>query len=187
MKQAIKILKESGEFDDYEDYLIYGNPANPVSIILFEKRLPFEKAVDAFKDPTRLFICSLGVPSIKCLNYVRTLRNKKILYFGDLDPISFFTFLTFSYAKRKPAPKDKQKFNIKYAGVSLIDYKKYLSNKNVLINISNSEKIVLSFIEKFKIPQLKHEIKFLKKTGKKIEIEALNLLNFEMYLKDKIE
>ena len=187
MEQVIKILKESGEFDDYEDYLIYGNPANPVSIMLFEKRLLFEKVVGTFKDPTRLFICSLGIPSTKCLNYIRTLRTKKILYFGDLDPVSFFTFLTFLYAKRKPAPKGKQEINIKYAGVSLMDYKKYLSDKNVLIKISDLEKIVLNFIEKFKIPQLRHEIEFLKKTGKKIEIEALNLLNLEMYLKDKIE
>ncbi len=187
MENVIEILKESGEFNDYGDYLIYGNPANPVSIILFEKRLSFEKAVDTFKDPTRLFICSLGSPSTKCLNYLKSLQTKKILYFGDLDPTSFFTFLTFLYGKRKLTLKDKQKFNIKYAGVSLADYKKYLSGKNVLIKISDSEKKVLNFIEKFKTPQLKQELKFLKETGNKVEIEATYLFDFVKYLKNKIE
>ncbi len=187
MEDIIKILKEGGEFNDDEDYLVYGNPVKPDLIILFEKRCVFEKAIDIFKDPTKLFVCSLGIPSTKCLKHIRTLRAKKILYFGDLDPISFFTFLTFLYAKRIPTPRDERRLNIKYTGVSLMDYNKYLFNKNVLIKMSETEKLVLDFIKKFKIPQLKSEIEFLEKTGKKIEIEAIGLSRLEMYLKDKIK
>ena len=116
----------------------------------------------------------MGIPSSACLKFIKTIKAKKLIYLGDLDPTSFYTFLAISHAKRNPKPKDKPKLKIEYAGVTLKDFQKYLSaDEEYLIKIPEYEKVILNFVEKFKLSELKREIKFLKKKEKKIEIERI--------------
>jgi hypothetical protein len=171
MKDVINILRKNGKFNNLEDYLIYGNPTTPNLVVLFEKRWVFEKAVDLFRNTKKLFICSLGIPSNKCLNSIKKIKTKKVIYLGDLDPISFLTYLTFLHLKRKPTPKDKIKIRINFAGITLPDYKRYLSNKDVLIKLPETEKIILDFVMKFKFNQLKQELKFIIERSLKLSLK----------------
>ena len=43
----------------------------------------------------------------------------------------------------------------------------------LLDKIPDYEKVILSWVERFKIPELRKEIGFLKKNGRKIEIEGM--------------
>ena len=204
MDKLIKALKETGEYEDTSYCLLYGNPITPSSVVIFEKAWVFEIAVNAFKNQMKnLFICMIGIPCPKCINFIKTIKTKKLIYLGDLDPTSFFTFLTLSYAKRKPNPKDKPKLKINYAGVTLKDYQKYLSAKEEsLIKLPEYEKVILNFVEKFKLQNLRQEIEFLKRTGRKVEIEGIcrcfkivqskkiqkeKIKEFENYLKVKLK
>ena len=219
MRNLIKALEETGEWEDIGDFLLYGNPGNPKLVAIFEKAWVFEAAIEAFRSqitsplPTsklmdNLFICTRGIPSSACLKFIKTIKPKKLIYFGDLDPTSFFTFLALSHAKRNPKPKDKPKLKIKYVGVTLKDFQKYLSaDEEYLIKIPEYEKVILNFVEKFKLPELKREIEFLKKKEKKVEIEGIcrcfkivrsrgniyfkvqnrKMKNFENYLKAKLK
>lgn len=121
-----------------------------------------------------------------CLYFIKTLHSKNILYFGDLDATSIFTYLTFKYLKREPKNTDKPKLHVKFAGISMEDYNKYLHDKNCLIKISNQEQDVLGFIEDFKLLELKKELKFIKEKNAKVELEAMGLYGFEEYFKNKI-
>ncbi len=172
----------------FEDFLICGNPVNPKRIILFEKKWCFEKAVRCLNNfHQNLLVCSLGVPSNKCLNFIRKFEKKKAFYFGDMDPESIYTFLTFLFLKRRPSPKNKVKWTVKFGGLTLSDYKKYLKSKdNILIKLSNSEKDILEYIKDFKLQNLKRELQFLIRNNVKIEIEAINSYGFDNYLKDKV-
>lgn len=194
------------------DFLLCGNPANHNLAIIFEKTWVFKVAVGIFNRAISLFptgelaenllICTKGIPSSSCLKFLKNLKAKKIVYLGDLDPTSFFTFLTLSYAKRKPNPKDKPKVKIKYTGITLMDYK-----EDYLIKIPEHEKVILSWVERFRIPELRKEIEFLKRNGRKIEMEGIcqcwkivrgkdnihfklskaKLKKFEEYLRVKLE
>ena len=175
MRNLIKALEETGEWEDIGDFLLCGNSGNPKLVAIFEKAWVFEAAIKAVgSSHENLFICTRGIPSSACLKFLKTLKAKKRIYLGDLDPASFFTFLALSYAKRNPKPKDKPKLKIEYAGVTLKDFQKYLSaDEEYLIKILEYEKVILNFVEKFKLPELKREIEFLKKREKKIEIEGI--------------
>jgi len=181
MDRLAKAFAETGEWEKGEDFLLCGNSGNPKLVIIFEKTWVFEAAIEAFKTQIpslfpksklveNLFVCTKGIPSSTCLKFLKTLKAKRLIYFGDLDPISFYTFLAISYAKRLPKPKDKPKLRVKYGGITLRDCKKYLSS---WIKIPDYEKVILSWIERFKIPELRKEIGFLKKSGRKMEMEGI--------------
>ncbi len=187
MKNIVKMLEKSGESLPHSEYLVYGNPATPKYVILFEKEVVFEEALRTVGVPSDfILISSLGVPSEKCLRFIENMESKNIFYFGDMDTISFFIYLTLIYNNRSPSPKDKKKTNVKFCGITLHDCKKYLSNKNVSIKLPDSELHILDFIKDFNIPELKNELEFLKEKDRKIEIDSLNLYGIEKYLKEKI-
>ena len=167
MDRLAKAFAETGEWEKGEDFLLCGNSGNPKLVIIFEKTWVFEAAIEAFKTQIP---CTKGIPSSTCLKFLKTLKAKRLIYFGDLDPISFYTFLAISYAKRLPKPKDKLKLRVKYGGITLRDCKKYLSS---WIKIPDYEKVILGWVERFKIPELRKEIGFLKKSGRKIEMEGI--------------
>ena len=133
MNAVIKALEEeNGGFRKESEFLIYGNPVNPKIVVLFEKQAIFEKAIESVEYITKrnsLFICGYGIPSESCIKYVGSLKFKKILYFGDLDAASFYIYLVFKYCKQMPTQKDKIKLSVRYAGVTVDDYNKYLFDK----------------------------------------------------------
>jgi len=189
MSKINNILKDIEEFHEFEHFLVCGNITNPRKVILFEKFWYFGKVVASLGNfHQNLFICSLGMPSNKCLNFIKNFANKKIIYFGDLDPVSLYTYLMFLFLKRNPTPKNKIKLSVEFGGITISDYKKYLKNrKTILIKLSNSERILLEYIKRFKIRELEKELKFLEENNVKIEIEAINTYGFESYFKDKLE
>ncbi len=187
INETVKIMRKGGEFHDYEDYLVYGNPVNPKAVIFFEKGVALEKAIMTVKNSSDfLFISGLGVPSEKCLNFIKKLKPKKFVYFGDMDSVSFFTYMAFLYCRREPTPNNKTKLRIEYGGITLYDYGKYLAGKNAEIKISSEELAVLDFVKKFKFPQLEKELKFIEKKSVKVEMEAISLIGFEKYFRDKL-
>lgn len=186
MKNIIKILEKSGDSSPHSEYLVYGNPAKPKFVILFEKGVVFEKAVRIIGKPSDFLLMStLGVPSEKCLRFIESVKSKNIFYFGDMDPISFFTYLTVIYGNRNPSPKDKKKSNVRFCGITLQDCKKYLSDRDTSIKLPDSELRILDFLKDFNIPELKGELEFLKEKKRKIEIDSLNLYGIEKYLERK--
>ena len=164
MDRLAKAFAETGEWEKGEDFLLCGNSGNPKLVIIFEKTWVFEAAIEAFKTQIP---CTKGIPSSTCLKFLKTLKAKRLIYFGDLDPISFYTFLAISYAKRLPKPKDKPKLRVKYGGITLRDCKKYFSS---WIKIPDYEKVILSWVERFRIPELRKEIGFLKKSGRNMQV-----------------
>ncbi len=127
------------------------------------------------------------MPSQSCINLFKKFdKNTKIAYFGDLDPISIYSYLTLLYLKRFPTPQDDVKFSVKYAGIKLCDYENFLKNKNVKIKLCRIEEILLEYVKNFNLRSLKRELRFLSKNKVKIEMESLNLIDFESYLKKKI-
>jgi len=215
MSKLTEALAETGEWEKGEDFLLCGNSGNPKLVAIFEKTWVFEAAIEALKTQIpsllpvwklteNLFVCTRGIPSSACLKFLKTLKAKRLIYFGDLDPTSFYTFLVLSYAKRIPKPKDKPKLEVKYGGITLRDCQKYLSS---WIKIPDYEWVILSWVERFKIPELRKEIEFLKKNGRKIEMEGIcrcfkmvrdkegiyfkvsrsKMREFESYLKSKLK
>jgi len=173
MGKLSKVLKELDEWKEEEHYFLYGNPINPNLAVIFEKAWVFQIAVKAFGDPHKhLFVCTVGIPSLTCLKFIKTIKAKRLIYLGDLDPTSLYIFLTLSHAKRIPKPKDKPKLKIEYGGVTFEDQKHFYTG-SPLIKMDNAEKAVLDWIEKFRLPKLKQETEFLKRTGMKAEIEGI--------------
>jgi len=78
MDKLTKALKETGEYEDIGYCLLYGNPITPGSVVIFEKAWVFEIAVNAFKNQMKnLFICMIGIPCPKCINFIKTIKTKK--------------------------------------------------------------------------------------------------------------
>ncbi len=187
MEKIKKFVKELPELRA-QDYLVFGRMPKPKKIIVFEKYWAFERAIKILKNLQDLFVCTLGIPSQSCINFFKKFnKDTKILYFGDLDPISIYSYLTLLYLKHFPAPKDKMKLSVKYAGIKLYDYKNFLKNKNAEINLCKTEERLLEYIKSFNPSSLQREILFLSKNKVKIEMESLNLIDFESYFKSKIK
>lgn len=167
-------------------FYVFGNPIS-TKIFLFEKFYIFYKfTIKQLLQPIKFYsICSVGFPSKSCLEYLRSFKNKQIFYFGDLDPESLYCYLTFVFGNRN-FTKSRRKFNIKFAGLTVEDYKKFLIRENVLIKINPTEKRVLKLINKIKLKEIAEEIQFLNK-GYKVEIEAFSKVGFEKYFKLKIK
>ena len=152
-------------------------------VLLFEKFWAFQSFVRGFKNAHNFYVmCSCGVPSRQCLNHLRKLKGKKILYFGDLDPTSIYTYLSFVFCKRRFKAGDRKLFDVKFAGLTFEDCKRFLSLR-CRIKLNNKEEIVLSFVKGIG-RGLKKELSFLEK-GYKVEMEALRP-KLEKYFKSKL-
>jgi len=172
-------LKQSGELTARQSFLVHGDPTAKI-VLIFEKPWVFKHATELFDD--QFLICTAGVPSKSCLDFIKKLGRKKFLYFGDLDPISIYIYLTLIYCKRKFSLRDKPKLTVKFCGLRFADFKKYLTKK-ALIKLDQNELAVLDFLKQFKLPNLKRELKFLE-GGFKVEMEALKN-QIDKYLKIK--
>lgn len=164
----IRVLRQSGELSRRQSFLVHGD-ITAKTVLIFEKVWVFEHAAELFD--RRLLICTRGVPSESCLNFIKWLGYKNFIYFGDLDPISIYIYLTLIYCKRKFSQRDKPKLKIKF-GLKLADFRKYI--KKAAIKLNRNELALLAFLKQIK-PNLK-EIKFLER-GFKVEIEALKDLD----------
>ncbi|MGC9310460.1 MAG: hypothetical protein ACP5E4_01915 [Candidatus Aenigmatarchaeota archaeon] len=174
-RKAIMQLEESGDLDPLmEKYLIYGNPVNPRYVLVFEKESIFRLAVKEIdlNPEIALMLCSKGIPSERFLRDLKRLENKKIFYFGDLDPHSLYAYLALKYLRLKPDPRNVPKAHAKFCGITSCDHEKY-GLSEVAILLSSGEKDILEFVEVFEAPELKKEINLLR-AGYKFEIEGLS-------------
>lgn len=166
-------------------FYVFGNPKSN-KIFLFEKPHIFYKFINKqFIESMKFYsICSIGLPSKSCLEHLKRFRNKQIFYFGDLDSESLWCYLTFVFGNRNLEKKSKIKFNIKFAGLTVKDYKKFISKENVLIKMKPIEKRILKSINEINPKELIEEIKFLNK-GYKVEMEAISKISFDKYFEFK--
>ncbi|MBI4176020.1 MAG: hypothetical protein HY518_02365 [Candidatus Aenigmarchaeota archaeon] len=184
MEDAVRTLRKMGEFHMRDGFLVYGNPENPRHVVLFEKPHVFQKAVAVFANRTALrdnylFMCGRGVPSGKCLDFLKRLEPVKVAYFGDMDPVSFYTYLAYAQLSRNPSPKGRPAMKVRLGGITAADYA-HMRGKT--IKMSHDELAVLDFVERFRPPQLRKEIGLLRETGWKVEMEALGA-GIEEYVK----
>jgi DNA topoisomerase VI subunit A len=186
LNKIIKLLQEEdGEYHEEDTFMVYGNQVDPKVIIIFEKRCIFEIMIPDMRHPIdsarTLLISTFGVPSKKCLNFISKLKAPTY-YMGDLDPTSFYAYLTIKYLKRRVAPTDKVRFPIKFLGLTMEDIP---AKPDISIKLQKYELEVLEYIKQFKTPELKKELDFLTKTSGKIEADGIYSVN-KAYLKNKI-
>jgi DNA topoisomerase VI subunit A len=175
-KKVIGMLEESRDIDNVLDsYISYGNPVSPKYILVFEKEHMFELAVKhiGLSPQAALMVCSRGIPSKRLLDDLRRFRDKKVRYFGDLDPHSIYAYLAIKYLRQKPQTRDFQKSKVRFCAITASDFEKY-KLKEVGISLSNDEKLILGYLDLFGIPELRPEIELLKSQRKKFEIEGLS-------------
>lgn len=184
-KEAVKLLKEDGEFHPYQTFYVFGNSESK-KILLFEKLNVFLQFIKTFSSSYKFYsICSIGVPSKRCLEHLKKFKNKQIFYFGDLDATSIWIYLTILFGDRKFGKNSKKKFNVKFTGLTPNDYKEFMSKRDVKIKIKDNEKRILEFIKQIDIKVLSDKISFLG-DGYKMETEALFLVGFDKYFKSKM-
>jgi DNA topoisomerase VI subunit A len=187
-KNVIKMMEDEGLLHSGQSFFVFGNAVDPKATLIFEKTNSFKNAVEHFDNIEEyLFICSAGIPSDACLEMVRKLNCPRIIYFGDLDPISILNCITFVYLRRAPSHSDRPKKSIIFGGLTFTDYKKYLGKTSDAIKMNNTEKAVLKQLERFNLPYLKEELEFLAMSGRKVEMDALSTrFGFTKYLQDKL-
>lgn len=190
VNEVVSILKEEGEYHEEDTYLAYGNVVNPKHILVFESLFFFQAIVGDIRKleyshhRDLLFICSYGIPSQSLLDQLKKLMPSRVSYFGDMDPTSFFAYITLVYLSRTPNPKDKKKLLVNYGGLRTDDYAKFLGKKEVLIKMKEDEKKVLSFVEQFGLQdEIGKEIDFIKKKNAKVETPALTTHALDEYRK----
>jgi len=180
--EAVKLLKDDGEFHPYQTFYVYGNPYSR-RILLFEKFNLFQQFIRTFPHSYKYYlICGCGVPSKSCLEHLKKFKNKQILYFGDLDAIGLWVYLTYVFGNRKFGKNSKKNFNIKFLGITPEDYRMVLNKKEIKIKIKDYEKKILEFIKKINNKAILDKISFLNK-GYKIESEMLSVVGYDNYFK----
>lgn len=197
-KQLIKSLQEEGEWWGIENISLeyYGNNYDPKTIIIFEKRIIFEKLKDLIinrltkKDLDFILICSCGFASPVVFAALKMLvkPKTKLYYFGDLDPVSMANYYGLKKADYSFSSK-KDFFKINWLGLTAKDI--ISMPDKWLIKLSRDEQKILNYLNENKlIPELKQEIIYLSK-GRKFEAEAfsftmplLDYFNHKGLLKD---
>jgi len=179
-------LDEEGEIGKYA-YILHGNPVNSSTVVICEKFAILHKAAASFGfDESTLFMFVPGIPSAACLAQLKKLKAKRFIYFGDMDPISFYKFFALRQLTRKPQPDGKTKLHVEYGGITLADYDYYMP-PNAQMRLNDREKTVLEFVSHFRMPDVKAELAFIRDSSLKLEIDAFSRYGFDNYLKDKLK
>jgi len=163
--------------DEKKGYFVCGNPKRCKSILIFEKGVMIETFNQKFPSHNFYLVSGLGSPSKELLKHLYQYKKKRMFYFGDFDPTSFWIYFEYKYGKNFY----NKRLNVSYAGVTLEDTKKI---EKYSIKLTDYENQILSFLRNLKHKDLKKEINELLISQRKFEIDAF-VQNLEEYFKNK--